>query len=81
MQYTWILSPDQEDPLEKKMATTLVFLPGKFCGQRGLAGHQRIIDCSRNNDLMSSLKRKREVIHVAIVTQEFCPLEYSWGTL
>ena len=27
-----------EDPLEKDMATTLVFLPGKFRGQRHLVG-------------------------------------------
>ena len=28
-----------EDPLEKGMATTLVFLPGEFHGQRSLAGY------------------------------------------
>ena len=28
-----------EDPLEEKMAPTLVFLPGKFHGQRGLASY------------------------------------------
>ena len=30
----------QEDPLEKEMATTPVFLPGKFHGQRSLAGYR-----------------------------------------
>ena len=30
---------DQEDPLEKEMATTLVFLPGKYHGQRSLLGY------------------------------------------
>ena len=35
----WILSLDQEDPLEKEMATTLAFLPGKFHGQRSLEGY------------------------------------------
>ena len=29
----------QEDPLEKEMATTPVFLPGESHGQRSLAGY------------------------------------------
>ena len=29
----------REDPLEKEWQTTPVFLPGKFHGQRSLAGH------------------------------------------
>ena len=29
----------QKDPLEKEMATTPVFLPWKFCGQRSLEGY------------------------------------------
>ena len=32
-------SLDQEDPLEKKRATTPVFLPGKSHGQRSLMGY------------------------------------------
>ena len=39
MQETWVLSLDQEDPLEKGMATTAVFLPGEFHGQRSLDGY------------------------------------------
>ena len=35
---TQVQSLDQGDPLEKEMATTLVFLPGGFLGQRSLAG-------------------------------------------
>ena len=31
--------PDQEDPPEKGMATTLVSLPREFHGQRSLAGY------------------------------------------
>ena len=31
--------PGVEDPLEKEMATHSVFLPGKFHGQRSLAGY------------------------------------------
>ena len=33
MQETWDQSLDREDPLEKGMATTPVFLPGKYLGQ------------------------------------------------
>ena len=35
---TQVQSLDQGDLLEKGMATTLVFLPGEFHGQRSLAG-------------------------------------------
>ena len=38
MQETWLQSLGREDPLEKGMATTPVFLPGEFCGQRSLVG-------------------------------------------
>ena len=34
-----VLSLGQEDPLEKGMATTPVFLPGEFHGQRSLVGY------------------------------------------
>ena len=36
---TWVQSLDLEDPLEKEMATTLVFLPEKSHGQRNLVGY------------------------------------------
>ena len=39
MQKTWVQSLDQEDPLEKEMATTVVFLPGEAYGQRSLASY------------------------------------------
>ena len=39
MQETQIWSLGQENPPGKGMATTLVFLPGKFQGQRSLAGY------------------------------------------
>ena len=38
MQETWVQSLGQEHPLEKEMATTPVFLPGKTHGQRSLVG-------------------------------------------
>ena len=37
-QETGVQSLGWEDPLEKGMATLLVFLPGEFHGQRSLAG-------------------------------------------
>ena len=39
MQETWVWLLDQEDPLEEEMTPTPVFLPGKFYGQRSLAGY------------------------------------------
>ena len=38
-QETVVLILDQEDPLEKEMATTSVVLPGKSHGQRSLMGY------------------------------------------
>ena len=37
-QETQVRSLDQEDPLEKEMAPTPVFLPGRSHGERGLEG-------------------------------------------
>ena len=39
MQDTQVQSLGLEDPLEKEMATTLVFLPGESHGRRSLAGY------------------------------------------
>ena len=39
MQETWAQSLGWEDPLEKGMATTPVFLPGEVHGQRSLVGY------------------------------------------
>ena len=38
MQETWVRSLCQEDPLEKEMAPTPVFLPGESQGQKSLVG-------------------------------------------
>ena len=35
----WVQSLNQEDPLEKEMATTPVFLPGESHGLRSLVGY------------------------------------------
>ena len=43
MQELWVLFLGQEDPLEKGMATTPVFLPGENpMDKRSLAGLQRV---------------------------------------
>ena len=39
MQETQVQFLNQEDPLEKEMASTPVFWPGEFHGQRSLAGY------------------------------------------
>ena len=39
MQETRVQSLDREDPLEKEMATTALFLPGKSDEQRSLADY------------------------------------------
>jgi len=39
MQETWVPSLGCEEPLEKELATTPVFLPGKFHGQRSLESY------------------------------------------
>ena len=38
-QETWVQSLGWEDPLEKEMASTPVFLPEKFHEQRSLVGY------------------------------------------
>ena len=39
MKETWVQSLGGEDPLENEMATHSSILPGKFHGQRSLAGY------------------------------------------
>ena len=39
MQETWVQYLSREDPLEKEMATTPVFLPGESHGWRSLVGY------------------------------------------
>ena len=36
MRETWLQSLSREDPLEKEMTTTPLFMPGEFHGQRSL---------------------------------------------
>ena len=39
MQETWVPALGREDPVEKEMQPTPVFLPGKSHGQRSLVGY------------------------------------------
>ena len=39
LQEMWVQSLGWEDPLEERMAPTLVFLPGESHGQRSLVGY------------------------------------------
>ena len=39
VRYTWVPSMGQEDPLEKGMATTTIFLRGESHVQRSLVGY------------------------------------------
>ena len=41
MRETWVRSLDREDPLEKEMATTPLFLPGESHGWRSLVGYSQ----------------------------------------
>ena len=52
-----------EDPLKKEMAPTLVFFPGKFRGQRRLAGYSpRGHKESDMTERLSTQEEKRRVI-------------------
>ena len=49
MQETQVQSLGWEDPLEKEMATTPVFLPGKFHGWRSLVGYRLPWGCKESD--------------------------------
>ena len=48
LQEMWVRSLGQEGPLEEEMQPTPVFLPGKFHGQRSLAGYSP--KCHKESD-------------------------------
>ena len=64
MQETCVQSLGWEDPLEKRMATTPVFFPREFHGQRSLAGYSPW-GC-KESDSTQQLTHK----HVRIATTE-----------
>ena len=65
MQETRVWSLGWEDPLEKGMVTTPVFLPGKFLAQRSLAGYNT---CNHKESDMT----ERLSTHIQ-------PLQRSWA--
>ena len=67
MQETQVQSLDQEDPLEKEMAPTPVFLPGKFHAQRSLAG------CSPQGCKESDTIEVTEHAHIQTATLRIGP--------
>ena len=48
MQKTWVGSPDQEDPLEKQIATYFSIPGGEFHGQWSLAGYS-LVGCKKSD--------------------------------
>ena len=52
-QETWVRSLGQEDPPEKEMANSPVFLPGKSHGQRSLVGRQSMGSQRVGHDLVT----------------------------
>ena len=59
VQETWVQSPGQEDPLEKKTATHSVFLPGKSHGQRSLACYSPW--CNKETDMTEHAHKHRHI--------------------
>ena len=62
MQETWVQSLGQEDPLEKKMLPTPVFLSGEFHGQRNLTGYSK--------DGCKQLEMTEKLIHVTVTVEK-----------
>ena len=52
-----VRSLDQEDPLEKEMQPTPVFLPGEFHGQRSLAGYST--GCCKESEMTEQQTHSR----------------------
>ena len=65
----WVQFLGRENPLEKEMATTSVFLPGEFHGQRSLADYSSW-GCKSQTGLMC----KRE-----ISGNSYSPHHWSWS--
>ena len=61
-QEIWVRSLGQEDPLEEEMAPTPVFLPGKFHGQRSLAGYSP--QGCKELDMTEQLSSAQHIIYI-----------------
>ena len=64
MQETWVRSLGWEDPLEKEMAPTPVFLPGESHGQRSLEGYSPQ-GCKESN-MTEHTRIEKEGINISI---------------
>ena len=69
MQETWVRSLSGEDPLEKKMAPTLVVLPVESQGQRSLAGYSPWDrnESATTEQLSLSFNTKKDIIFIIVV--------------
>ena len=67
MQGMWVRSLDREDPLEKEMPTTPVFLPGKLSMDRGawLATAHRVAKSWIRLKQLSTAQDKDNLIYKA----------------
>ena len=61
-QETVVLILDQEDPLEKEMATTSVVLPGKSHGQRSLMGYSSWGPKRVRHDLATKQQQQQDIV-------------------
>ena len=61
-QETVVLILDQEDPLEKEMATTSVVLPGKSHGQRSLMGYSSWGPQRVRHDLATKQQQQQDIV-------------------
>ena len=64
---TWVRSLGWEEPLEKEMAATAVFLPGKLCGQRSLAGYSPCTHKESDTTEQMSTHALNIYCHISIV--------------
>ena len=63
MQEMWVQFLGLEDPLEKEMATTPVFLPEEFHGQRSLVGYSPW-GHKESDTLQVSRKKEKKTLYV-----------------
>ena len=61
-QETVVLILDQEDPLEKEMATTSVVLPGKSHGQSSLMGYSSWGPKRVRHDLATKQQQQQDIV-------------------
>ena len=77
IQETWVRSLGQEDPLEGGIwQPALVFLPGKFHGQRSLAGYNpwglKESDMTERLTLSLFRSRKEDIIELGEKSETSC---------